>query len=102
MTPARAAYGTVPVVVQSSGGSTTVANGFTYAVPRGTGIEQVGQSGGTPYALEFQGNYLYVGEGNALAIYDITNPFTPTRLGRIALPGFANDRTGERSVCVRR
>ena len=39
LTPSNFVYGTVPVVVQTATGSTTNANGFSYGVERGNGIE---------------------------------------------------------------
>ena len=91
VTPPRASYGTVAVQVKSSGQTAISANGFTYAVPRGQGIDLLGQLGGAVSALELSGNLAWIGEGSGLVAIDISNPNAPTALGRIGLPCMLND-----------
>jgi uncharacterized repeat protein (TIGR02543 family) len=88
VTPPRASYGTVPLVLTSGGQTVTQANGFSYLEPLGQNIELVGQLGGEFKAVDVQGSYAYLGEGTAFVVFDISNPLAPIERGRIALPGF--------------
>ena len=45
-------------------------------------VEFVGQIGGATYAVAVQGNYAYVGEGPRLTILDVSNPVSPTMVGK--------------------
>jgi hypothetical protein len=50
---------------------------------QGQNVELIGQIGGACYAVYVQGNYAYIGEGPSLLILDITDPFSPSPLGRV-------------------
>ncbi len=91
MTPSNSVYGTAAVVVQTASGNTTNLNGFAYGVPRGTGIELAGSIGGWVNALAAQGSYCYFGEGSTFVALDVSNPATPTPIGRLAMPGLIQD-----------
>ena len=54
------------------------------AAPQASSVELglVGQLGGGIYAVAVQGNYAYVGEGPRLTILDISNPASPTVVGK--------------------
>jgi hypothetical protein len=91
LTPSSAVYGTVPVVVQLGGGNGTNANGFSYGVERGSGIELVSAVGGAVSAAAVQGNYAYIGEGSSFVVADVSNPASPLPIGRVAMPGMVND-----------
>jgi len=55
-------------------------------------VEFVGQVGGRTNAVAVQGNYAYIGEGPSLTILDITDPASPTVVGRTAhLFGLVSD-----------
>ncbi len=90
-TPSNLVYGTMPVVLQTPGGSATNLNGFTYGAERGNGIELVTSLGGRGYGVAVQGNYAYVGEGSSLLVVNISNPSTPALVGRLAMPGMVMD-----------
>ena len=90
-TPSNSVFGTVPIVVQTPGGSATNLNGFSYGAERGNGIELVTSFGGGAYAVAVQGNYAYVGEGSSLIVVNISNPTTPSRVGRLSMPGKVMD-----------
>jgi hypothetical protein len=45
-------------------------------------VELVGQFDGTAIAVAAQGDYAYVGEGAQLAILDVSNPASPSEVGR--------------------
>ena len=87
--PSNSAFGTVPVVVQTAGGSATNLNGFTYALSSGNWLERVNAVGGGAFGLAVRGNYAYLGEGNALLVVNIANPASPFIVGRLLLPGEA-------------
>jgi hypothetical protein len=55
-------------------------------------LKLVSQIGGEITAMSIDGNYAYIGEGPRLTILDITNPATPTFVGRSpALPSTVSD-----------
>jgi hypothetical protein len=89
--PATSTYGTVPVVVQTSGGSTTNLNGFAYGMTLGKKVSLVGSVGGSAFGAAVQGNYAYVGEGRSLLVLDISTPSSPSRVGKVMLPGVVMD-----------
>lgn len=89
-TPPNNAYVTVPVSVTVGTQTATNPNGFSYAVPRGEGIELIGQLGGLNQCVEVRGNYAYLGEGSSLVVLDISNIAQPTPVGRINCPGMVN------------
>jgi len=91
LTPSNSVYGTVPVVVQTETGNATNANGFTYGVERGNGIELVSAIGGEDTSVAVQGNYAYIGEGSSFVVADISNPSSPSPVGRLAMPGMMQD-----------
>ena len=86
LTPARASYGTVAVAVTVNGQTANVPNGFSYLNPLGVNMELVGQIGGAVLPVTVSGNYMYIGEGTSLVIFDVTNSAAPVERGRIALP----------------
>ena len=90
-TPSSSTYGTMPVVVQTPGGSARNPNGFTYGAERGNGIELVTSLGGQAYGVAVQGNYAYIGEGSSLLVLNISNPSSPSLVGRLAMPGMVRD-----------
>jgi hypothetical protein len=89
--PATSTYGTAPVVVQTSGGSTTNLNGFAYGMTLGKKMSLVGSVGGSAFGVAVQGNYAYVGEGRSLLVLDISTPSSPSRVGKVTLPGVVMD-----------
>ncbi len=91
LTPSNSVYGTVPVVVQTSGGSATNQNGFTYGVPRGSGLELAGSIGGYVYAVAAQGANCFYGEGSSFVVLNISNPASPVPVGRLPMPGLVRD-----------
>jgi len=55
-------------------------------------LEYVGHIGGATNAVFVQGNYAYIGEGPRLTILDITNPTSPTLVGKTApMPALMQD-----------
>ncbi|MEW5956598.1 MAG: hypothetical protein AB1801_02660 [Chloroflexota bacterium] len=73
-----------------------IANGYTafqaHALNLGK-IDFVGHIGGETKAVFVQGDYAYIGEGPRLVILDITNPVTPTLVGKTSpLPGLVYNR----------
>jgi len=55
-------------------------------------VEYVGHIGGSTEAIFVQGNYAYIGVGPRLTILDITNPTSPTVVGKTApMPGIVPD-----------
>jgi uncharacterized repeat protein (TIGR02543 family) len=91
LTPSNSVYGTQPVIVQTSGGSTTNLNGFAYGFPRGSGIQLAGSIGGTVSAVAAQGNYCYIGEGSTFTVLGMSNPSAPSPIGHLAMPGLVQD-----------
>lgn len=89
--PSNSVFGSVPVVVQTSGGSATNLNGYTYGVTHGTNIELVTSVGGRVDAVAVNGNYAYIGEGSSVVVLDVSNPATPFPVGRRPLPGIVKD-----------
>ncbi len=45
-------------------------------------VEYVGHIGGVTYDVDVVGNYAYIGEGPRLTILNISNPQTPTVVGK--------------------
>jgi len=64
-----------------SGGLTNCASRAA-PTPDAGNVEFVGHIGGATYAVALQGNYAYIGEGPRLTILDISNPASPTVLGK--------------------
>ena len=89
--PATSAYGTAPVVVQTPGGTTTNLNGFAYGMTLGKKVSLVGSVGGSAFGVAVQGNYAYVGEGRSLLVLDISTPSSPSKVGKVVLPGVVMD-----------
>lgn len=55
-------------------------------------VEYVGHIGGSTIAVSVQGDYAYIGQGSHLAILDITNPASPTLIGKTAsFPNIVQD-----------
>lgn len=90
-TPARASYGTVAVQVTSGGQSASVANGFSYAVPRGVNLNLLGQLGGSVGTVELAGSFAWIGEGSSLVAINISNVSSLSPQGRIGLPDMVRD-----------
>jgi uncharacterized repeat protein (TIGR02543 family) len=90
-TPSNSVYGTAPVVVQTTSGSTTNLTGFAYGVPRGNGITLAGSIGGFINAVAVQGSDCYIGEGSTFTVLDVSNPAAPTPIARLALSGLVQD-----------
>ncbi|WP_300932459.1 IPT/TIG domain-containing protein [Prosthecobacter sp.] len=91
ITPSSSVYGTAAVVVQTPAGSTTNLNSFSYGTGRGNGMTLVSAIGGRANGVAVQGNYAYVGEGSSFVVEDVSNPATPTPMGRLAMPGIVQD-----------
>ena len=90
-TPSSSVYGTAPVVVQTTTGSTTNLTGFAYGIPRGNGITLAGSIGGYINAVAVQGNYCFIGEGSTFTVLNVSNPAAPTPVARLAMPGLVQD-----------
>ena len=43
--------------------------------------------GGSCFGIAVQGNYAYVGEGRNFLVLDVTTPSSPSKVGRLTLPG---------------
>jgi hypothetical protein len=91
VTPATSTYGTAPVVLQTPGGTTTNLNGFAYGMTLGKKVSLVGSVGGSAFGVAVQGNYAYVGEGRSLLVLDISTPSSPSKVGKVVLPGVVMD-----------
>ena len=91
LTPSNSFYGTVAVVVQTSGGSATNVNAFTYGVPRGSGLQLAGSIGGAVYGVAAQGSHCYFGEGSSLVVLNVATPANPSQVARLTLPGLVRD-----------
>lgn len=90
-TPSNSVYGTAPIVVQTTTGSTTNLTGFAYGIPRGNGITLAGSIGGYINAVAVQGNYCFVGEGSTFTVLNVSSPAAPTPVARLAMPGLVQD-----------
>jgi len=92
LTPASTTNGSVPVVVQTTGGNATNPNGFAYGISRGNKLNFESAIGGNCYGIYVQGNYAYVSEGRNFLVLDISQSpplkVTPTPL---TLPGIITD-----------
>jgi len=91
VTPARASYGSVSLILSSGGQTISQANGFSYLNLLGSNIELVGQIGGNVQTVAVNGNTVYYGEGPGLVVCDFTNSASPVERGRIALPTVAQN-----------
>ena len=64
-------------------------------VVSGTGAEVnvtfAGHFGGVTCAVAVAGDYTYIGQGQDLVVLDISNPASPTELGRLSTAGFVRD-----------
>jgi len=87
LTPPSTNYGSTNVIVQTTGGSATNANGFAYGTARGSRLDLVSAFGGSCFAVAVQGNHAYVGEGRNLLVLDVSAPLSPSKVGQITLPG---------------
>src|ERR1035437_2177736 len=90
-TPPSSTNGSVPVVVQTSGGSATNQNGFAYGITRGNKLDLISATGGSCFAVAVQGNYAYIGEGRNLLVLNVSTPSSPAKVGQVTLPGIIND-----------
>jgi hypothetical protein len=63
------------------------------AAPQSIGeLEYTGRIGGWITGMAVQGSYAYIGEGSGLTILDISNPASPTTVGRTSpMPGILED-----------
>lgn len=86
-TPSSTTNGTVSVIVQTTGGSATNLNGFAYGLALGNKVSLVSAIGGSCFGIAVQGNYAYVGEGRNFLVLDVTTPSSPSKVGRLTLPG---------------
>ncbi len=50
-----------------------------------------GHFGGATYAVAVSGDYAYIGQGQDFVVLDISNPATPSELGRLITNGFVED-----------
>lgn len=91
ITPASSVYGSAPVVLQTFGGRTTNVNGFAYGMTLGQKIGLSSSIGGSCFGAAVQGNYAYVGEGRNLLVLDVSTPSSPSRVGKVTLPGVVMD-----------
>jgi len=60
-----------------------VISGLSYAQPQE--LPLIGSLGG-PGFLTFHGDYAYVGHGQRLVVYDVSDPEAPSPLGSVAMP----------------
>jgi hypothetical protein len=86
-TPSSSTNGTVPIVVQTAGGSTTNQNGFAYGISLGKKLSLLSATGGSIFGTAVQGNYAYIGEGRNFLVLDVSSPSSPSRVGKVTLPG---------------
>ena len=84
--PPSTTNGSVPVVVQTTGGSATNSNGFAYGIARGNKLDFVSAIGGSCFGVAVNGNYAYIGEGRNFLVLDISQS-TPSKVGYVTLPG---------------
>jgi hypothetical protein len=91
VTPSTTVYGSAPVVVNTSGTSTTNLNGFAYGMTLGSKLDLIGSLGGSAFGVTVQDHYAYVGEGRSLVVLDISTPSSPSVIGRVVLPGVVMD-----------
>jgi len=61
------------------------------AAPRSITLDMVGHLGGNNGGVFVQGNYAYATFNRELAVLNISDPTHLTRVGYVALPGFAHD-----------
>ncbi len=90
-TPASAAYGSAPVMVQTPAGNATNLNGFAYGFSRGTNLTLAGSIGGAVQAVAVQGNDAFLGQGASFVVLSLAIPTSPLFVGRVALPGIVRD-----------
>jgi uncharacterized repeat protein (TIGR02543 family) len=90
-TPSNSVYGSAPIMVQTTTGSTTNLTGFAYGIPRGKGITLAGSIGGYINAVAGQGSYCFIGEGSTFTVLNVSNPAAPTPVARLAMPGLVQD-----------
>ena len=90
-TPASSNYGSTNVIVQTASGSATNSNGFSYGIANGNKLDLISSFGGSAFGVALKGNYAYVGEGRNLLVLDISTPSSPSRVGRVQLPGLIMD-----------
>ena len=90
ITPPCSTYGSANVVVQTSGGSATNINGFSYGKVLGSKLDYISAVGGSCLGVAIQGNYAYIGEGRNVLALDISNPANPSRIGKVTLPGIVS------------
>jgi hypothetical protein len=90
-TPPGSSNSTVPIVLQTANGNATNQNGFAYGVSRGNKLDMISSAAGVCYGLAVQGNYAYMGEGRNLIVVDVSTPSSPSRVGKITLPGIIQD-----------
>ena len=86
LTPSSTTNGSVPVIVQATGGSATNPNGFAYGMARGNKLDLVSAIGGSCFGITVNGNYAYIGEGRNFLILDISQS-PPSKVGSKTLPG---------------
>lgn len=86
-TPASSTYGSASVKVQTTSGTATNLNAFSYGMAKGSKLDIVSSIGGACYGVALQGNYAYIGEGRSLVVVDVSTPASPSRVGRVTLPG---------------
>ena len=54
-------------------------------------LNQVGHWGGAAWAVEIEGTIAYVGQGQSLLLFDISQPSAPLEMGRVILPDGVTD-----------
>jgi hypothetical protein len=87
LTPSGTTNGSVPVVVQTTGGSATNSNGFAYGIAYGNKLTLMSAVGGTAYGVAVQGGYTYVGEGRNFVVLNTSTPSSPSKIIQLTLPG---------------
>lgn len=88
LTPSSTTNGSVPVVVQMTGGSATNSNGFAYGIAYGNKLDLETAVGGSAYGVAVQGGYTYVGEGRNFVVLNTSTPSNPLKVGTpLTLPG---------------
>jgi hypothetical protein len=79
---ARLSHSKSAFPIPRSGGGPGWGSGDKVRAQQAQNVEFVGHIGGATWAVAVQGNYAYVGEGPRLTILDISNPASPTVVGK--------------------
>jgi hypothetical protein len=87
LTPSSTTNGSVPVVVQTTGGNATNSSGFAYGIAYGNKLTLTSAVGGSAYGVAALGGYTYVGEGRNFVVLNTSAPSSPSKIIQLTLPG---------------